>query len=67
LPRIVRNALGSSRMVEFEIRDKQVVVRPVPSVAGGLSAYARKVRPLAEVRDEVWKEVAHARGQNRPS
>jgi hypothetical protein len=54
-------------MVEFEIRDKQVVVRPVPSVAGGLSAYARKVRPLAEVRDEVWKEVAHARGQNRPS
>ena len=67
MPRIVRNALGSSRMIEFEIRDAQVVVRPVPSVSGGLSAYSRKVRPLAEVRDEVWKEVARAKGQNSPS
>jgi AbrB family looped-hinge helix DNA binding protein len=66
LPRKVREALGS-RFIEFDVRDNIVVVRPVRSVAGGLSAYARKPRPLAEVRDEVWKEVARAKAQDRSS
>ena len=64
MPRSVRDALGS-RMIEFEVKDDLVLVRPVQSVAGGLAAYARKERPFAEVRDQVWKEVAHAKGQNR--
>ena len=66
LPRIVRDALGS-RSVEFEVKGDLVLLRPVQSVAGGLAAYARKERPFAEVRAEVWKEVARAKGQNRPS
>ena len=66
LPGMVRAALDS-RIIEFEVRDNLVLVRPVRSVAGGLAAYARKHHPLAEVRAEVWKEVARAKAQSRPS
>ena len=66
LPRMVRDVLGS-RMIEFEVKDDLVLVRPVQSVAGGLAAYARKERPFAEVRTEVWKEVARAKATSRPS
>jgi AbrB family looped-hinge helix DNA binding protein len=66
LPKIVRDVLGS-RSVEFEVKGNLVVVRPVQSVAGGLAAYARKEQPFAEVRDQVWKEVARAKAKNRPS
>jgi bifunctional DNA-binding transcriptional regulator/antitoxin component of YhaV-PrlF toxin-antitoxin module len=66
LPRMVREALGS-RIIEFDVQDNLVLVRPVRSVAGGLASYARKPRPLAAVRDQVWKEVARAKAQSRPS
>lgn len=66
LPRRVREALDS-RMIEFDIQDNVVLVRPVRSVAGSLARYARKYHPLAEVRTEVWKEVARAKVQGRPS
>jgi bifunctional DNA-binding transcriptional regulator/antitoxin component of YhaV-PrlF toxin-antitoxin module len=66
LPRKVRDVLDS-RLIEFDVRDDIVLVRPVRSVAGGLAAYARKPRSLSDVRNEVWKEVAHAKGQGRPS
>jgi len=66
LPGRVREALDS-RFIEFEVRDKLVLVRPVRSVAGGLAEYARKHRPLAGVRAEVWKEVARAKAQGRSS
>ena len=66
LPRMVREVLDS-RIIEFDVRDDLVVVRPVRSVGGGLAAYARKHRPFAQVRAEVWKGVAHAKAEVRPS
>ena len=66
LPRMVREALAS-RIIEFDVQDDLVLVRPVRSVAGSLATYARKQRPLAGVRAEVWKEVARAKAQNRPA
>lgn len=66
LPRIVREALHS-RIVEFEVRDEVVLLRPVRSVGGSLAAYARRHRPVAAVRDQVWKEVARAKAQGRPA
>ncbi len=66
LPRKVRESLGS-RILEFEVRDDGVMMRPVPSVAGGLAAYAGKPRPLSEVRAKVWKEAARAKAEGRPS
>lgn len=60
LPRIARNALKSST-VEVEVQGELVILRPVRSVAGALSGYARGSSPesLAEIREKVWEEVAH--------
>jgi bifunctional DNA-binding transcriptional regulator/antitoxin component of YhaV-PrlF toxin-antitoxin module len=66
LPRIVREFLHS-RILEFEVRDDVVLVRPVQSVAGSLAAYAGKHRPLSEVRSKTWKEVARAKAEGRPA
>ncbi len=65
-PRRVREVLNS-RLIEFDVQDDVIMVRPVRSVAGGLAMYAKKPRPLSEVRDEVWKEVADEKVQRRPS
>ena len=65
-PRRVREVLNS-RLIEFDVQDDVVMIRPVRSVAGGLAMYAKKPRPLSEVRDEVWKEVADEKVQRRPS
>jgi bifunctional DNA-binding transcriptional regulator/antitoxin component of YhaV-PrlF toxin-antitoxin module len=65
-PRRVREALNS-RLIEFDVRDDLVLVRPVRSVAGTLARYVKKPCPLSEVRDKVWKEIADAKVQGRPS
>lgn len=57
LPKSAREALGSD-VVEIEIEQGKVLLRPVRSVAGALRDYAREARPLSEIRDEVWEEVA---------
>jgi bifunctional DNA-binding transcriptional regulator/antitoxin component of YhaV-PrlF toxin-antitoxin module len=66
IPRRHREVLNS-RLIEFDVQDDVVMVRPVRSVAGGLAKYAKKPRPLSEVRDEVWKEVVNEKVQGRPS
>jgi bifunctional DNA-binding transcriptional regulator/antitoxin component of YhaV-PrlF toxin-antitoxin module len=66
LPKLVRKVLDS-RTIEFEVRGDLVMVRSVQSVACSLATYARKKAPLADVRDAVWKEVARAKAQSRPS
>ncbi len=61
LPRQVREVL-SSNIVEFEIVDEKIMLKPVKSVAGSLSHYASAGEtPLAEVREKVWQEVVDAR------
>ncbi len=57
LPKSAREALGSD-VVEIEIEQGKVLLRPVRSVAGALRDYAREAKPLREIRDEVWEEVA---------
>lgn len=58
IPRRIREFLRAA-VVQFEIVDKTVVLRPVRSVGGRLAAYAGH-RPASwgSVRDRVWKEVA---------
>lgn len=66
LPKCVRQVL-QSRLIEFELREQMVVVRPVKSVAGALAAYATSSPPLSEIRDDVWKEVARGKARKRTS
>jgi len=58
IPRRIREFLQAA-VVQFEIIDDAVVVKPVKSVGGQLAAYAgRRHASMASVRRQVWKEVA---------
>lgn len=66
IPEGIRNLLGSD-LVEFEIINGSIVVKPVKSVAGSLSDYAPKYIPIKDIRDKVWVQVAHDRtGKKNP-
>jgi AbrB family looped-hinge helix DNA binding protein len=59
LPKEIRNALNSD-VIEFELRNKEVILRAVESVAGRLNAYAKVEKgAFREVREKVWQEVVN--------
>jgi len=61
LPRSVRKIL-TTNTVEIEVQDDKVILIPVRSVAGALAKYAKtEARPLSEIREQVWQEVADGR------
>lgn len=60
IPRKIRDVLKSDT-VEFEVVESGVLIRPVSSVDGSLSSYAKGDRSLGKIRDKAWEEVAHAR------
>ena len=54
IPRKIREKLNSE-VVEFEIVDDTVLIKPVRSVAGSLRAYSHKgPRSFEEARVEAW-------------
>ena len=58
IPRKIRAKLGSE-VVEFDIVKDQIILRPLPSVGGSLSAYAKKDSiPFKEAREKAWDEIA---------
>ena len=58
IPRKIRDKLGS-KVVEFDIVDDQIIIRPLTSVAGSLSAYNRKESvPFKEAREKAWDEIS---------
>jgi len=57
LPKNIRNILQSD-VVEFEVKNGEVVIKPVKSVGGALSSYSKPYKPLKEVKDSVWEEAA---------
>jgi AbrB family looped-hinge helix DNA binding protein len=60
LPKAIR-AFLDSRIIEIDVVNDEVVIRPVKNVGGSLASYAKKrePKPLSEIREEVWEEVAH--------
>jgi AbrB family looped-hinge helix DNA binding protein len=62
IPRKIRDVLKSST-IEFEVIKGGVLIRPVSSVGGSLKSYAKGLRPLGEIRDKVWEEVAHVKAR----
>jgi AbrB family looped-hinge helix DNA binding protein len=57
IPRKVREKLNSE-IIEFEIVDDTVVIKPVRSVAGSLRAHSHKgPRSFGEAREKAWAEV----------
>lgn len=62
IPRDIRKVLGSNT-VEIDVKDGEVILRPVKSVAGMLAKYGegKEPVPLSEVRERVWEEVVRDR------
>jgi len=62
IPKEIRKLLNSD-LVEFAIVGEDIVMRPVKSVGGSLSKYAKKYTSLNQIRDKVWENVAVARAR----
>jgi len=61
IPRQIRDKL-ESEVIQFDIVDDNVVIRPVKSVAGSLSSYAKKgLIPFKEAREKAWEEAIRER------
>lgn len=48
----------TSNTVEIEFEEGKVILIPIRSVAGALAKYAPEAKPLSEIREQVWQEVA---------
>jgi len=58
IPRKIREKLGTE-VVEFDIVDNQIIIRPVTSVAGSLRAYGKKEPvPFKEAREKAWDAIS---------
>lgn len=60
IPKEIRDLLKTD-IVEFEVVEGTVVVKPVLSVGGSLSHYSKGYVPLKDVREAVWEEAARER------
>lgn len=61
IPKKIREHLNSD-VVEFSIVGEDIVIRPVKSVAGSLSSYAKKKRmTFEEEREKAWEETVRER------
>lgn len=66
LPKAIRKLVRGS-IVELEPTAAGILIRPVESVAGSLSAFAGKEpEDMAAVRETVWKEVADEKAHQHP-
>jgi AbrB family looped-hinge helix DNA binding protein len=55
LPKKIRQLLNTD-IIEFEIIDDNLVLKPVQSVSGALSAYANKQMSFKSARDLAWEK-----------
>ena len=58
IPKAIRKALNGD-VVEFQLVNDQVILKPVSSVGGALKDYAKATKSLHEVREKVWEEIAN--------
>ncbi|MBF0472293.1 MAG: AbrB/MazE/SpoVT family DNA-binding domain-containing protein [Nitrospirae bacterium] len=58
LPKKIRQLLNSDT-IEFEIIDDNLVLKPVQSVSGSLSSYAKKGLGFKSARDLAWEKAVN--------
>lgn len=64
IPKEIREVLKSD-IVEFELIDGKIVVKPVRSVGGSLRQYAKEYVPLKDIRDKVWGYVVSEKASQK--
>lgn len=66
IPRKIREKLNSE-VVEFEIVDDTVLIKPVRSVAGSLRAHSHKgPRSFEGAREEAWGKMVKEKYGKKP-
>ncbi len=60
IPKEIRDLLKTD-VVEFDVVEGTVVVKPVLSVGKSLSRYSKGRVPMNDVKETVWEEVARER------
>lgn len=61
IPQKIREKLNSE-VIEFDILESGVMIRPVKSVAGSLNSYSKKgMMPFKEEREEAWDGIVRER------
>lgn len=61
IPQKIREKLNSE-VIEFDILENDVVIKPVKSIAGSLNSYAkRRAIPFKEEREKAWEDIVRER------
>ena len=60
IPKHIRDILDTD-IVEFELTEENVVIKPVRSVSGSLGKYSKKYVTVDKVREKVWRGIADER------
>ncbi len=61
IPRKIRERLDS-QIVEFDVVDDEIIIRPVKSVAGSLRSHGKKEAvPFKEEKEKAWEETVKER------
>ena len=66
IPKEIRDYLGS-KVVQFEIQEGMVIVKPVKDVGGVLQEYASEHVPVEKAREETWEKVADEKEADEPA
>ncbi len=61
IPGSIRKYLDSD-IVEFEIANGFVIMKPIKNIAGSLNRYEERAGSLDKIRENVWDIVAKERG-----
>lgn len=64
IPKEIRDLLKTD-VVEFDVIEGAVVVRPVLSVGGSLRRYSREYIPLKDIKGKVWEEALSERADKK--
>lgn len=60
IPKEIRELLKSD-VIEFEVVEGNVVLKPIRSIGRSLNQYAKIYAPLKDIRGRVWEEVVRER------
>jgi len=66
IPKEIRDLLKTD-VIEFEVVDGMVVVKPVKSIGGSLNRYSKGGVSMKDVREKVWEEVAREKSGKNPA
>jgi AbrB family looped-hinge helix DNA binding protein len=69
IPKEIRTKLNASS-VYFEIKNDEVIIKPVRDAAGSLGEYARNIEPgssMQLLKDRAWEEAVREKTSKKPA